>query len=104
MHIYNEMDIDCWGYLTPPPYGDVVLEDALRIIRPDMVLRGNIDQVEFLVRASPAEIKAHVGRVLSTVKPRGNWILSTTDFFFDGCPQDNIMAFAEAGRQYGAYG
>lgn len=103
MHLYNEMDIDCWGYLTPPPYGDVHLEDALRIMRPSMVLRGNIDQVEFLVRASPGEVKEHVRRVLETVRPRGNWILSTTDFFFDGCPYDNIMAFSEAGHEFGHY-
>ena len=30
MHLYNEMDIDCWGYLTPPPFGDVDLAEALR--------------------------------------------------------------------------
>jgi uroporphyrinogen decarboxylase len=104
MHLYNDLDIDCWGYLTPPPYGDVLLEEALRIIRPDMILRGNIDQVDFLVRASPDQIREHVKKVLGKVKPRGNWILSTTDFFFDGCPYENIDAFASAGQEYGTYG
>ena len=37
------------------------------------------------------------------VEHRGNWILSATDFFFDGTPYDNIRAFAEAGLEYGAY-
>jgi uroporphyrinogen-III decarboxylase len=103
MRLYNDLDIDCWGYLTPPPFADVELDDALRIIRPDMILRGNIDQVEFLVKATPAEIKARVKEVLDRVRPRGNFILSTTDFFFDGCPYENIMAFADAGREYGVY-
>jgi hypothetical protein len=101
MHLYNGLDIDVLGYLTPPPFGDVNLDKALQILRPDMILRGNIDQVEFLVKATPTEIRARVGELLSKTKPRGNWILSTTDFFFDGCPYENIHAFAEAGREFG---
>ncbi len=103
MHLYNDLDIDCWGYLTPPPFGDVDLDEALRVIRPDMALRGNIDQVEFMVKATPEQVKERVRDVLLKVKPRGNWILSTTDFFFDGCPYENIKAFAEAGLEYGKY-
>jgi uroporphyrinogen-III decarboxylase len=103
MHLYNEMDIDCWGYLTPKPFGDVDLGEALRVIRPDMALRGNIDQVDFMVKASPQEVRERVCDVLLQAKPRGNWILSTTDFFFDGTPYENIMAFADAGREFGVY-
>ena len=103
MHLYNDIDMDCWGYLTPPPFGDVDLDEALNIIRPDMALRGNIDQVEFMMKASPDEVTARVEEVAGTVKKRGNWILSTTDFFFDGTPYENIKAFAEAGRRFGKY-
>jgi uroporphyrinogen decarboxylase len=103
MHLYNDLDIDVWGYVTTPPFGDVNLDDALRIIRPNMALRGNIDQVEFLRQASPQEIKEKVKWLLDKVKPRGNWILCTSDFFFDGTPYENIQAFAEAGLEYGKY-
>ena len=103
MHLYNDLTINCWGYLTPPPFGDVDLDEALRVMRPDMALRGNVDQVEFLRKATPSAITQRVQEVLAKVKPRGNWILSTTDFFFDGTPYENIAAFAEAGRQYGIY-
>lgn len=103
MHLYNELEIDCWGYLTPPPFGDVDLDEALNVIRPDMILRGNIDQVDFLMTASTSEIRSRVGGVLDKVLPRGNFILSTTDFFFDGCPYENIQAFADAGREFGRY-
>ncbi len=102
MHLYNRLDIDVWGYLTPRPFGDVDLDQALAVIRPDLVLRGNVDQVEFLVKATPAEIRARVRDLLAKVRPRGNWILSTTDFFFDETPYANIQAFAEAGREFGA--
>ncbi len=103
MKYYNELEIDCWGYLTPPPFADVILEDALRVLRPNLTLRGNIDQVEFMRVASPEQVRERVCEVLTKVKPRGNWILSTTDFFFDGTPYENIRAFADAGREYGQY-
>jgi uroporphyrinogen-III decarboxylase len=103
MHLYNDLEINCWGYLTPPPFGDVDLDEALRVMRPDLALRGNIDQVEFLVKASPEDVRTKVQELLQKVKPRGNWILSTTDFFFDGTPYRNIEAFAEAGKEFGSY-
>lgn len=103
MHLYNDLEIDCWGYLTPPPYGDMDLDEALRVIRPNMALRGNIDQVDFMIKASPHQVKEKVRQLLQKVKARGNWILSTTDFFFDGTPYENIKAFAEAGLEFGEY-
>jgi uroporphyrinogen decarboxylase len=103
MHLYNRLETDVWGYLTPPPFGDVDLDEALRVIRPDMVLRGNIDQVEFLVKVGPDEVRGRVRDLLEKVMPRGNFILSTTDFFFDGTPYANIDAMADAGREFGRY-
>jgi uroporphyrinogen-III decarboxylase len=103
MHLYNQLETDCWGYLTPKPFGDVDLDEALTVIRPDMVLRGNVDQVEFLLNATPDQIRARVKDLLLKVKPRGNWILSTTDWWVDGMPYENLAAFAEAGLKYGQY-
>ncbi len=103
MHLYNQMGMDCWGYLTPPPFGDVDLGRALQVIRPDMVLRGNIDQVEFMINAKPEEIRGRVRDLLLKVKPRGNFILSTTDWWFDEMPDENLQAFADAGLEYGQY-
>ena len=103
MHLYNDMDIDVWGYVTTAPFGDVILEDALRVIRPDMALRGNIDQVEFLRKATPQEVKERVRELIEKVKSRGNWILCTSDFPFDGTPYENLAALTEAGLEYGSY-
>ena len=96
MHLYNDLEIDVWGYLTGGPFGNVILEDALRIIRPNMALRGNINQVEFLLKVTPVEVKQRVRELIERVKPRGNWILSTTDFPFNEQPYDNLHAFADA--------
>jgi uroporphyrinogen-III decarboxylase len=103
MHLYNRLDIDCWGYLTPPPGGDVMLDEVLRVMRPNLALRGNIDQVEFLRQATPEQVREAVRGLLLKVKPRGNWILSTTDFLFDGTPLENVRALVEAGKEYGQY-
>jgi len=103
MSLYNDMDIDCWGYLTPPPFGDVDLHEAFAVMRPDLVLKGNIDQVRFMMEATPDQVRERVRELLEAVKARGNFILSTTDFFFDGTPYDNIDAFAEAGATQGRY-
>ena len=103
LHLYNQLGTDSFGYLTPPPFGDVDLNEALRVLRPDMVLKGNIDQVEFLRTATPGQIKKRVKEVLDKVKKRGNFILSTTDFIFDGTSQENVKAFVEAGIEYGTY-
>jgi uroporphyrinogen decarboxylase len=103
MHLYNDLDIDVWGYLTGPPFGDVLLEEVLRVIRNGMTLRGNIDQVEFLRSATPDQVTQRVRELLEQVKPRGNWILSTTDFPFDGQPYANLHALGDAGREFGRY-
>ena len=103
MHLYNELGTDCWGYVTPPPFADVDLDEALRVIKPDMVLRGNIDQVDFMFNATPEQIEARVRDLLVKVKPRGHWILSTSDFWLDGMPEASIRAFADAGLEHGQY-
>jgi hypothetical protein len=54
-------------------------------------------------QASPDEVYARVRDLLAVVKPRGNWILSTTDFFFDNTPYENIRAFSQAGHDFGRY-
>ncbi len=103
MLLYNDMSIDGWGYLTPPPYGDVELDKALDIIRKDMVLLGNIDQIDFLKKSNPTQIRQRIGQVLKKAKKRGNFILSTTDWWTDDVPDENLKAFSEAGLEFGKY-
>ena len=68
-----------------------------------MALRGNIDQVEFLRKATPQEVKSRVRDLINKVKPRGNWILCTSDFPFDDQPYENLHALTEAGMEFGVY-
>ena len=101
--IYNGLRLDAFETLTPPPYGDTIFEEALEKFDRNVVLFGNIDQVTFLREANPAEVKNKVKDIVIKGKNRGNFVLSTSDYFLDGTPYDNIRAFVEAGLEYGQY-
>lgn len=100
---YTGMRMRAYESLTPPPYGDTVLAEALEAFRPDVALIGNLDQIEFLRRATPAEVQTQVKQVLEPAKRRGNFILGTTDYFTEGTPYENLFAVAEAARKFGCY-
>jgi len=59
--------------------------------------------VEFLRSATVEKIKERVRKLLEKVKPRGNWILCTSDFPFDGLPYENMQAFCRRRSEYGRY-
>ena len=101
--IYNGLGLDAFETLTPPPYGDTIFEEALEKFDRRVVLFGNIDQTTFLREASPIEVKNKVKDIVIKGKNRGNFVLSTSDYFLDGTPYDNIRAFVEAGLEYGQY-
>lgn len=101
--LYSKIGMDVYESLTPPPYGDTDFDTALEVIDRNITLCGNIDQVTFLKEATPLQIREKVQKVLKKVKRRGNFILGTTDYFGEGTPLENIMAFSEAGFEYGKY-
>ena len=101
--IYNEMPVDMYESLTHPPFGDTILEEALSSFREDIVLCGNIDQIDFLVNATPDEVYKETKRVVLKAKDRGRFILGTSDFISNNTPFENIRAFVAAGREYGRY-
>ena len=103
LDIYRELPMDAYESLTPPPYGDTIFEEALERFSPHVALFGNIDQVDFLMKATPEEVRKKVKEVVLKGKQRGNFVLSTTDWFFDGTPYGNIKAMVEAGLEYGKY-
>ena len=101
--LYSGMGIDMYESLTPPPYGDTVLEEALRLIAKPTALSGGIDQIDFLKKATPDQVRSRVQEVLDAVKPRGAFVLAASDYILEGTPEENLFALAEAGRAYGAY-
>jgi len=101
--LYDQMNMDLYETMTPPPFGDTILEDALHIIKPPKVLSGNLDQIDFLVHARPDQVREQVRRILTIAKQRGHFILATSDYLSEGTPEENIFAFSQAAHDFGQY-
>ncbi|MCX7030427.1 MAG: hypothetical protein NTU62_09950 [Spirochaetes bacterium] len=99
--LYPSLGLRAYESLTPPPYGDTVLEDAVRAFGRGTTLLGGIDQLDLLRKGTIGEIRAVTRRVLDTVRGRCSFILGTTDYFNENTPREKILALSEAGRQYG---
>lgn len=92
---FNVLGMDVYESLTAPPYGDTLLEEALQQIRPEIALHGGIDQIDFLMRAAPDDVRRKAGEVLAAARDRGRFILGTSDYLHEETPHANIAALAE---------
>ena len=99
--LYPGLGMRAYESLTPPPYGDTVLAEAVRAFGQGTTLLGGIDQLDLLRTGTAREIEATVKSVLDTVRGRCHFILGTTDYFNENTPEDGIRALAEAGHRYG---
>ena len=104
LDLYSGIGMDIYETLTPPPYGDTMLEEALRKIGPNITLSGNIDQITFLMESTPEEIEIRVKELCQTVSERGNFILATSDYLSSGTPHENVSALSDAAKKYGVIG
>ncbi|MBN1445539.1 MAG: hypothetical protein JW957_05485 [Candidatus Omnitrophica bacterium] len=98
--LYAKMKMPAYESLTPPPYGDTVLTDALSIFPEDTVLSGNIDQIYLLRNGTPEEIEKKTREVVNAVRKSGrkNFIVATTDYFSEDTPRENIHAFSRGAK------
>lgn len=93
---YRELGMDVYESLTAEPYGDTVLEEALTALAPDIVLHGGIDQIDFLMKANPRQVRERARSVLETTKNQGSFILGTSDYLHELTPHENIAALSAA--------
>ena len=99
--VYPSLGLRAYESLTPAPYGDTVLADAVAAFGGSTTLLGGIDQLDLLRKGTTADIQAATKRVLDTVRGRSPFILGTTDYFNEDTPREKILALAEAGHRYG---
>ncbi len=99
--VYNELGISALETLTPPPYGDADIRRAVSVLKPDIALLGNIDQIDFLMTAQPEEIRERVRSLLEAVKERGRFILATSDYLTENTPVCNLAALRDACVEFG---
>ena len=64
---------------------------------------GNVDNKYVMSTGTPEEVENEVKECMRIGKPGGGYILSTDHSIHDGMPYENVMAYLEAGKRYGAY-
>ena len=100
---YRELGMTVWETLSAPPRGDNDIATAKAILGNDICLLGNLDQVDFLKRATPAEVAAKAREIVEAGKPGGRFIFSTSDYLEVGTPRENVAAMIEAAKEAGRY-
>ncbi len=99
--LYPSLGMRAYESLTPPPYGDTDLAEAVQVFGYNTVLSGNLDQLDLLRQGSHEEITQQVHEILDRVRNQCHFILATTDYFNENTPHDSIHAFADAAIRYG---
>jgi len=100
--LYTGLGMKAYESLTPKPYGDTTLAEAVEAFGTRTTLAGGVDQLDLLRKGSAEEIDSTVEAICRTVRNRCHFILGTTDYFNEATPRANIHALAEAGKRHGS--
>ncbi len=98
---YRELGMTVWETVSEPPRGDNSLAEAKVALGDKICLLGNLDQVDFLKRATPAEVAAKTREIVTIGKPGGRYIFSTSDYLEKNTPRENVVAMIEAAKDAG---
>ena len=85
--------------LTPPPLGDVTLEDAWRRIGGRLCLKGNLDPVHLMRFGTPDAVRKEARRCLEMGGKRGGYILSVADCMAAGTPKEHMQIVSEVAHR-----
>ena len=100
---YRELGMTVWETISEPPRGDNNMTEAKQLLGDSICLLGNLDQVDFLKRATPTEVDARTRETVRAGKPGGRYIFSTSDYLEIGTPRENVVAMIEAAKDEGRY-
>jgi len=86
---------------TPPPVGDVNLEEAKKICGKNMTLMGHTDLIYVIKEGTVDDVKKAVEYACRIGGNDGCFILGTSDSIREGTPIENIDAYFQYAREYG---
>ena len=92
---YNRIGLDIFESLVQPPYGDTDLDYAMQTLENDIILIGNIDQIDFLMKATSVEVQEACRKLVDKMKNRGRFVLATTDYLSEKTPLANLVAMRD---------
>ena len=100
---YRELGMTVWETVAEPPRGDNRLTHAKAALGDKVCLLGNLDQVDFLKRAAPAEVAEATRRIVETGKPGARFIFAASDYLEQNTPRENVLAMIRAAKEAGKY-
>lgn len=100
---YTRLGIDLWETVAPPPMGDNDLLEAKSYFKGRMALSGNIDQVDFLKRATVKEVREKTEELMSIGSPGGGFIFAASDYLEPDTPEENIHMLVDTAIACGCY-
>ena len=103
LELMLETGTDGIDTLDPPPLGNVDLGDAKRRVGHRLFLRGNVDPVSVLLKSNSGAVRDTARRCIDAAAGDGGYILSSACSVPPYTPPENLMALAEAARDFGKY-
>lgn len=100
---YREVGMTVWETVSESPRGDNRLAEAKAVLGDKICLLGNLDQVDFLKRATPQAVADRAREIVATGKPGGRFIFSTSDYLEKNTPRENVVAMLAAAKEAGRY-
>ncbi len=99
MKLYNEMGIDLFETLSPPPVGNVEsLAKAREILPKEMCTRGNIG-LDVLLNGTVEEIEQKTLEIIEATKDHKHMI-AASDYLFYDIPLENVQAIVKTAENY----
>ena len=100
---YRELGMSVWETVSEAPRGDNRMAEAKALLGDRICLLGNLDQVDFLKRATPAEVDARTREIVRAGMAGGRFIFAASDYLERGTPRDNVVAMLAAAKDEGRY-
>jgi uroporphyrinogen-III decarboxylase len=95
---YNQMGIDLFETLSPPPVGNVAdLAEARQILDPQICTRGNVG-LDVLLNGSVEQVVAATRAVLEATAGSKHMV-AASDYLFYDIPTENVRAMVDTVKQ-----
>lgn len=99
---FLEIGVDILNPL-PPYVKDSDPAEMKAVYGDRLAFHGGVDQMNVLVRGTPADVRAEVKLRIAQLAPGGGYILDASQGYTEDVPLENIVALFESALDYGHY-